>query len=138
MIIREFEPEDINKGLLETYKEVWFINEINEQTLNEWLSNDNYMIVAEDDKGVIVGTCTLHLQKKFIRDGGIAGLIEDVAVRKSLRGQNVGSLLVQKTIELAKNKNCYKVILSCFPERVAFYERNGFIQESLTMRHNLK
>ena len=138
MIIREFKPEDIHNGLLETYKEVWFINEINEQTLNEWLSNDNYMVVAEDNEGVIVGTCTLHLQKKFIRDGGIAGLIEDVAVRESLRGQNVGSLIVQKAIELAKTKNCYKVILSCFPERVAFYERNGFVQESLTMRHNLK
>lgn len=138
MIIRQFKPEDIHKGLLETYKEVWFINEITEETLNNWLSNDNYMIVAENDEGIIVGTCTLHLQKKFIRDGGIAGLIEDVAVRESLRGQNIGSMLVQKTINLAKDKNCYKVILSCFPERVTFYEKNGFSQESLTMRHNLK
>lgn len=138
MIIREFKPEDIKNGLLETYKEVWFINEITKSTLNEWLSNDNFMVVAEDESGTIVGTCTLHLQKKFIRDGGVAGLIEDVAVRENLRGKNIGSLLIQKAIELAKNKNCYKVILSCFPERVAFYERNGFIQESLTMRHNLK
>ena len=138
MIIREFQPEDINKGLLETYKEVWFINEITEQTLQEWMNNDNIMVVAENEIGEIVGTCTLHLQKKFIRNGGIAGLIEDVAVRENLRGQNVGSLLVQKAIDIAKNKNCYKVILSCFPERVAFYERNGFVQESLTMRHNLK
>ena len=138
MIIREFQPEDINKGLLETYKEVWFINEITEQTLQEWINNDNIMVVAENELGEIVGTCTLHLQKKFIRNGGIAGLIEDVAVRENLRGQNVGSLLVQKAIDIAKNKNCYKVILSCFPERVAFYERNGFVQESLTMRHNLK
>jgi glucosamine-phosphate N-acetyltransferase len=117
---------------------VWYITEITENTLNEWLSNDNYMIVAEDENGIIVGTCTLHLQKKFIRDGGIAGFIEDVAVRERLRGKNIGSLLVQKTIELAKDKNCYKVILSCFPERVPFYERNGFIQESLTMRYNFK
>ena len=138
MIIREFQPEDINKGLLETYKEVWFINEITEQTLQEWINNDNIMVVAENELGEIVGTCTLHLQKKFIRDGGIAGLIEDVAVRENLRGQNVGSLLVQKAVDIAKSKNCYKVILSCFPERVAFYERNGFAQESLTMRHNLK
>lgn len=138
MIIREFKPDDINNGLLETYKEVWYIDEITESTLNEWLSNDNFMVVAEDESGTIVGTCTLHLQKKFIRNGGVAGLIEDVAVRENLRGKNIGSLLIQKAIELAKNKNCYKVILSCFPERVAFYERNGFIQESLTMRHNLK
>lgn len=138
MIIREFEPNDIHNGLLETYKEVWFITEITEDILNEWTSNDNYMIVAEDDDGTIVGSCTLHLQKKFIRDGGVAGLIEDVVVRESLRGKNIGTLLVQKAIELAKNKNCYKIILSCFPERVAFYERNGFIQESLTMRYNIK
>lgn len=138
MIIREFQPDDINKGLLETYKEVWFLTEITEQTLQEWMNNDNIMVVAENEIGEIVGTCTLHLQKKFIRNGGIAGLIEDVAVRENLRGQNVGSLLVQKAIDIAKNKNCYKVILSCFPERVAFYERNGFVQESLTMRHNLK
>ena len=138
MIIREFKYSDINNGLLETYREVWFLTEITEETLTQWLNNDNYMVVAEDENGEIVGTCTLHLQKKFIRNGGIAGLIEDVAVRESLRGQNVGSLLVQKAIEIAKEKQCYKVILSCFPERVEFYKRNGFIQESITMRHNLK
>jgi len=138
MIIREFKPDDINKGLLETYKEVWDITEISEETLNEWLSNDNYMIVAENENGTIVGTCTLHIQKKFIRNGGVAGLIEDVAVRQNLRGKNVGTLLVKKALDLAKNKNCYKVILSCFSERVSFYERNGFFIESLTMRNNLK
>lgn len=138
MIIREFKYSDINNGLLETYREVWFLTEITEETLTQWLNNDNYMVVAENENGEIVGTCTLHLQKKFIRNGGIAGLIEDVAVRESLRGQNVGSLLVQKAIEIAKEKQCYKVILSCFPERVEFYKRNGFIQESITMRHNLK
>lgn len=138
MIIREFKYDDIKNGLLETYREVWFLTEITEETLTQWLNNDNYMVVAEDENGEIVGTCTLHLQKKFIRDGGVAGLIEDVAVRESLRGQNVGSLLVQKAIEIAKEKQCYKVILSCFPERVEFYKRNGFIQESITMRHNLK
>ena len=138
MIIREFKYDDIKNGLLETYREVWFLTEITEETLMMWLNNDNHMIIAEDENGEVVGTCTLHLQKKFIRDGGIAGLIEDVAVRESLRGQNVGSLLVQRAIELAKEKGCYKVILSCFPERVEFYKRNGFIQESITMRHNLK
>jgi len=136
MIIREFQPEDIKKGLLETYQEVWKISEISEETLNEWFNNNNYMIVAENNEGVIVGTCTLHLQKKFIRDGGIAGFIEDVAVRENLRGNNIGTLLIQKAIEIAKSKNCYKVVLSCFPERVSFYERNGFYKESIVMRLN--
>jgi glucosamine-phosphate N-acetyltransferase len=136
MIIREFKKEDISKGLLETYKEVWWITEITEKTLESYLSNNNYMVVCEDN-GVIIGTATLHIQNKLIRNGGIAGLIEDVAVRESYRGNNIGSKLIEHLIEKSKEFGCYKVILSCFPERVNFYERNGFINESITMRHNL-
>lgn len=136
MIIREFKKEDINNGLLETYKEVWWITEISEESLNNYLSNNNHMVVCEDN-GVIIGTATLHIQHKLIRNGGIAGLIEDVAVRESYRGNNIGSKLIEYLTNIAKELGCYKVILSCFPERVNFYERNGFINESITMRHNL-
>lgn len=137
MIIRDFEQKDIENGLLETYKEVWTINEIAENSVDEFLSNDNHMAVCEID-GEIVGTAILHLQKKFIRDGGLAGFIEDVAVREKLRGQNVGSKLIQYLVEKAKRFGCYKVVLSCFPERVEFYKRNGFVQESITMRFSIK
>ena len=137
MTIRDFKIKDIDNGLLETYKEVWSINEITENLANEFLSNDNHMAVCEID-GEIVGTATLHLQKKFIRDGGVAGFIEDVAVREKLRNQNIGSMLMKYLIEKAKEFGCYKVVLSCFPERVEFYKRNGFIQESITMRYSLK
>lgn len=137
MIIREFKKEDINNGLLETYKEVWWIDKITEESLSKYLSNNNYMVVCENE-GVIIGTATLHLQHKLIRNGGTAGLIEDVAVRESFRGNNIGSKLINHLIDKSKELGCYKVILSCFPERVNFYERNGFINESITMRHNLK
>jgi glucosamine-phosphate N-acetyltransferase len=136
MIIRDFQKEDVNKGLLETYKEVWWITEISEATVDNYLDNDNYMAVVELD-GEIIGTATLHIQRKMIRNGGVAGLIEDVAVREKYRGNNIGAQLVQYLIDKAKQMGCYKVILSCFPERVAFYERNGFVKESITMRHHL-
>lgn len=137
MIIREFKSDDIHKGLIETYKEVWSITEITQETLNKFLSNDNYMFVVEDD-GQIVGSATLHLQQKLIRNGGISGLIEDVVVREKYRNQNIGSKLIESLIHKSKELGCYKVILSCFPERVSFYERNGFFNESITMRNNLK
>ena len=133
VIIRDFIREDCQNGLIETLKEVWLLDEIKDQTLDEFLLNNNHMVVAELN-GEIVGTATLHLQKKLIRDGATAGLIEDVAVREILRGQNIGYLLIQKLIEKAKHLGCYKVILSCFPERVNFYKRNGFFQESILMR----
>jgi glucosamine-phosphate N-acetyltransferase len=136
MIFREFQRDDINKGLLETYKEVWFIEKITDDIIDTFLSNDNYMVVCEEE-GEIIGTATLHLQKKLIRNGGIAGLIEDVAIRESYRGNKLGSKLIEHLVEKAKEIGCYKVILSCFPERVEFYKRNGFKQESNTMRYSI-
>lgn len=136
MIIRKFEAGDVNKGLLETYKEVWNIDEISETTLHNYLSTDNYMVVAEDD-GHIIGTATLHFQRKIIRNGGVAAFIEDVAVREKYRGQGIGAKLIEHLIEKAKKSGCYKINLSCFRERIAFYERLGFKKESTTMRYYL-
>lgn len=133
MIIRELKKNDIYNGLLETYKEVWSIDEISEKTYDEWIQNNNYMFVIEDD-GLIIGSGTLHVEKKFIRNGGLAGFIEDVVVRNDYRGKNLGSELIQKLVEKGKELGCYKIVLSCFPERVSFYERNGFFQESILMR----
>jgi glucosamine-phosphate N-acetyltransferase len=95
------------------------------------------MVIAEFN-GEIVGSATLHLQQKIIRNGGIAGCIEDVVVREDYRGNNIGSQLIQELIKKAENFGCYKIILSCFPERINFYKKNGFNQESITMRFDLK
>ena len=72
----------------------------------------------------------------MIRNGGLCGFIEDVAVKSEYRGNNIGSLLVQEGIKKAKELGCYKVILSCFDERINFYIKNGFFRESNTMRFN--
>ena len=133
MKIREFQPEDINKGLLETYQQVWSIDEITLGTIEEWSNNNNYMFVIEKDD-IVIGSATLHIQKKIIRNGGLAGFIEDVVVRDEYRGKNLGSQLIQQLIFKAKQLGCYKVVLSCFPERINFYERNGFYNESVVMR----
>ena len=122
LVIRDFERNDSTNGLLKTLKEVWSVDEISESTLDKWFKNDNHMVIAEFN-GEIVGSATLHLQQKIIRNGGIAGCIEDVVVREDYRGNNIG---------------CYKIILSCFPERINFYKKNGFNQESITMRFDLK
>jgi glucosamine-phosphate N-acetyltransferase len=137
MVIRELKKDDLNKGLLETLKEVWDITEISDETYNDFNNNNNHMFVVEINSNII-GCATLHLQKKFIRDGGIAGFIEDVVIREEFRGNNMGSELINKLINKSKELGCYKVILSCFPERTNFYNKCGFEKESLTMRYNFK
>jgi len=135
MTIREFQKGD-EAGLLEILKETWYITEIQENVLSEWMTN-NYNFVAVEEQEII-GTITLHLQRKLIRNGGLAGFIEDVAVKEKFRGNKIGFLLVQRALEKARDLGCYKVILSCFDERVNFYEKSGFFRECNTMRVNLE
>jgi len=137
LIIRDFKRDDPTCELLEVLKEVWSVDEISELTLDNWFKNDNYMVIAEFDCKII-GSATLHLQQKIIRNGGIAGCIEDVVVKQSYRGNNIGTQLIQELIKKAENLGCYKVILSCFPDRINFYKKNGFFVESTTMRYNFK
>lgn len=136
MKIREFKIEDIEKGLLETYKEVWYITKIDTKIIDNFLKNDNHMFVVEiDDK--IIGSATLHIQNKIIRDGGVSGIIEDVVISEKYRGRGIGEKLIAMLVEKAKDLNCYKIILSCFPERISFYEKCGFKKETQTMRMDL-
>ena len=64
MTIREFNPKDINNGLLDVLKETWFITEISDETLIEWQLSNNYMFVAEID-GTIIGTLTLDVKNRM-------------------------------------------------------------------------
>lgn len=99
------------------------------------LDNNSIFFIAEFNS-IIVGSLMLHLQYKVIRNGAIAGFIEEVVVDELYRGNKIGQKLVNYATSHAFNLGCYKVILSCFPERVKFYTRCGYNQESITMRHD--
>ncbi len=136
MIFREFTYND--KGdVLSILKEVWEIDDIDDIVLEDFANNDNLLYVVETN-GQVVGCITLHLQKKLIRNGGIAAILEEVVVKEEHRGKEIGKFMVTNAVEEAKKLGCYKVVLSCYPNRVFFYERCGFINETITMRYNLK
>jgi glucosamine-phosphate N-acetyltransferase len=133
-MIRKFEHKD-KESVLSCLKEVWSIDNIDDNFLKEYLNENHlYVILIDDD---IVGCATLHLQKKLIRNGCIAGLIEEVVVREKYRGQKIGEKLINHLTQEAEKLGCYKIILSCYTERVAFYERCGFFSETITMRKNI-
>lgn len=135
MIIREFQVQD-REGVLEILKETWVISKIDDDVLDEWMNNNYNFVAVENEE--ILGILTLHTQRKLIRDGGIAGFIEDVAVREKHRRKNIGSMLIHEAVEKAKKLGCYKVVLSCFPEKIKFYEKNGFKEELITMRLSIE
>ena len=66
-----------------------------------------------------VGTCTLYVQ------GDIAGFYAD-GVFEKYRNQGIGTQLVLKRIQIAKEMGCQSVIAHCMSASVSLYKRIGF------------
>jgi glucosamine-phosphate N-acetyltransferase len=95
------------------------------------------IFVAVDKSGKVIGSITLLLEQKYIHDGGKVGHIEDVVTRKGYAGKGIGSALVNKCINLAKEEKCYKMILDCSPTNILFYKKAGFREHEISMRYDL-
>jgi glucosamine-phosphate N-acetyltransferase len=143
--VREIKKSDIQRGFFETLSNLSQVGQINQdieratKLLHEIEENKLYKIfVAESENGQIIGSITLLVEQKFIHDGGKVGHIEDVVTREEFSGKGVGSALVQKCIDVAKDEKCYKVILDCSDVNVPFYEKAGFRKHEVSMRYNIK
>ncbi len=107
-------------------KAVQLLQEIN----NQW----SHIYVAIHDDGKIVGTITLVVEQKFLRDGALAGHLEDVAVREGYEWQGIGGWLVAHAVSQAKQLWCYKVILDCNEKLLGFYAKYGFQAKEICMK----
>ena len=96
---------------------------------------DIYKIIVIEDlrRGKIVGAGSLIVEKKFVRNLGICGHIEDIVVDQTLRGKNLGRRIIDLLKALAQANNCYKVILDCAERNVKFYEKCGFKVKEVEM-----
>lgn len=99
---------------------------------------DHYMVVAEYHSEVI-GTATLLLQQNLSHHGMPYGHIENVVVDSRFRNLDVGKMMMNHLVKIAKLKNCYKVILNCSESNANFYEKCGFKKTGeIEMRTNLQ
>jgi glucosamine-phosphate N-acetyltransferase len=134
-IIRRLELDDYNKGFLELLEELTIVNrhmityEKFEDTFNR-TSNEIYVIVEND---IIVGTGSILIEYKFIRELGKVGHIEDIVVDTEHRGNGYGKIMIEYLIESANKNKCYKIILDCSEENVGFYEKCGFLKKGVEM-----
>lgn len=134
--IRELTVADLGRGLLESLASLSEVRLSAEEALpiyHDRLRAGIRTFVAVRDSDVI-GTASLVVERKFIHRGGLVGHIEDVAVRRDIQRSGVGTALVRRAMEEARRLGCYKVILNCLEDRVAFYERLGFREVDRGMR----
>ena len=134
--IRPFKKED-SKSLSELYSQEWE-TEITEETLDKFLSNDNFLFVIENNKKII-SSANLHIQHKLIHNGCTMGYIEEVIVSKKYRGLGIGKKIINKLLEEGKKLGCYKIALLCNTGLEKFYlDSKMKTQKKIAMEHIFK
>lgn len=91
------------------------------------------LVIQEDEK--LVSTCNLVIIRNLTRNARPYGLIENVVTRPDYRNKGYGTAVLQKAINIARENNCYKVMLMTGRKEestLRFYEKAGFNREDKT------
>jgi glucosamine-phosphate N-acetyltransferase len=121
------ELSDTNQLSFDSCLEFWSIYD----------SNPNQHTIVTEIDGNIVGAASIFIEFKFLHGGSKVGHIEDVAVMSTVRKKGIGKILIDYLVGIAKNEQCYKVILDCSSENIPFYIKCGFQVSQHCMRMNL-
>jgi glucosamine-phosphate N-acetyltransferase len=91
------------------------------------------VLLVYEQNNKILASGTIFIEHKIIRNCGKVGHIEDIVVDKSLNGLGMGKKLIEKLKNHAKQNGCYKIILDCRKDIIAFYEKCGFSKKEEQM-----
>ncbi|KAL1545704.1 Glucosamine-phosphate N-acetyltransferase-like protein [Salvia divinorum] len=138
--VRKLEISDKKKGFVELLQQLTVCDSISDEAFEERFrevakyGNDHLICVIEDeDSGKIIATGSVFIEKKFIRNCGKVGHIEDVVVDSNVRGKHLGKKIIEFLSDHARSMGCYKVILDCSSDNMPFYNRCGFKQKEIQM-----
>jgi glucosamine-phosphate N-acetyltransferase len=137
--LRPLEQADFKRGFLETLANLTEVGLTADEAIHIWRGRNaagvRTVVAVENDQ--VIATASLILEHKFLHRGGTIGHIEDVATHPDHQGKGAGSAVVRALVELARQSGCYKVILSCNDQNLAFYSKVGFRRHDNGMRIDL-
>lgn len=96
-------------------------------------------ISVKNNEGVDCGHVFLYILKNDLHTQPF-GFAEDLFVEENVRAQGLGKMLMRRLIEVAKEKECYKLIGTSRHTRTevhAWYERLGFTSHGIEFRMDL-
>jgi len=103
--------------------------------LNTLTADPNYNVLVCEVDGIIVSSVTVIVIPNLTHNMRPYALIENVVTHSAHRGCGYASALMAHASELAKNANCYKIMLltgSKEPNTLLFYEHCGFNKNDKT------
>ncbi|XP_057954474.1 glucosamine 6-phosphate N-acetyltransferase isoform X2 [Malania oleifera] len=138
--VRRLQIQDKSKGFIELLQQLSLCDSVSDsefasrfQELTA-LGEDHVVCVIEDEQShKIVATGSVFVEKKFLRNCGSVGHIEDVVVDSRARGLGLGHKIMSYLADHAQSMGCYKVILDCSAENKGFYEKCGFKHKEIQM-----
>ncbi|KAJ4972140.1 hypothetical protein NE237_005239 [Protea cynaroides] len=138
--VRRLEIADKSKGFIELLQQLSVCDSVSEEEFRARFqelkshADDHVIFVIEDKRSSkIIATGSIFVEKKFLRNCGKVGHIEDVVVDSSARGMKLGQKIISSLTDHARSVGCYKVILDCSLDNKGFYEKCGFQQKSIQM-----
>ena len=99
------------------------------QVWESFITDPKIHCVVGDVEGRLAASCTLVIIPNLTRGARPYGLIENVVTHPEYRKKGFGSSLLRYTLQLAWEKQCYKVMLLTGrqeEETLRFYEKAGF------------
>ena len=95
--------------------------------------------MVEEEDGKILGMASISFNLALRYNGEYCQL-EELVVDQDARGKNVGGLLIEETLRLAKNRGCKEFglyLLESTKHNQPFYEKYGFVIIGEEMRQTL-
>ena len=108
-------------------------------TFSKLISNERGSLVIAEENGIILGMASISFNLALRYNGEYCQL-EELVVDQDARGKNVGGLLIEEILRLAKNRGCKEFglyILESTKHNQPFYEKYGFIKIGEEMRQSL-
>ena len=109
------------------------------ETFKNLISNERGSLVVAEENGAVLGMASISYNLALRYNGEYCQL-EELVVDQDARGKNVGGLLIEETIKLAKKRGCKEYglyILESTKHNQGFYEKYGFVKVGEEMRQPL-
>lgn len=136
LAVRPLQRDDYDRGYAGVLKQLTRVGDLTKERYEAQFDamkscgGVHYVVVVEDmAAGVIVGSASLIVERKFIHNAALRGRIEDVVVDKEYRGRHLATLLLDLVTKLSEYLGCYKTSLDCKPALESFYGRFSYKKE---------
>ena len=109
------------------------------ETFKNLISNERGSLVVAEENKTVLGMASISFNLALRYNGEYCQL-EELVVDEDARGKNVGGLLIEETIKLAKKRGCKEYglyILESTKHNQGFYEKYGFVKVGEEMRQPL-